>query len=208
MKNTEYHPDWQNNRIKFLIDKYGFPYFNNKKILELGSHNGYIGNFFREMCAANVLSVEGRAENIKKINKDYPHLPVIMSNLDVGEWMFGKWDIIINFGLLYHLEKYHSEHLSNCINNCDTMFLESVIFDSQTNEIHLKEEIGEDQSLSCIGGVPSTSFVENVFQNHNCKFEKYCDPKLNGNDHIYDWIDSNSRLHHSRSRRFWIVNRL
>lgn len=206
MKNTEYHPDWQNNRIKFLIEKYGLSFFNGKKILELGSYNGYIGNYFREVCGANVLSVEGRSENVKKINDDYPQLPVIVSNLDIDEWIFGKWDIIINFGLLYHLEKYHIQNLSNCISNCNIMFLESVIFDSEYSELYTRKEIGNDQSLSTFGGVPSPSFVENIFETHNCKFERCFDGRLNGNGHVYDWQYTNSKVHYDNTRRFWIVS--
>jgi hypothetical protein len=205
MKNTDYHSDWQNNRIKFLIDTYGHSFFENKKILELGSHNGYIGNYFIEKCGANVLSVEGRKENVKKINDDYPNLPVIVSNLDVNEWIFGKWDIIINFGLFYHLEKCHTQHLVNCINNCNIMFFESVIFDSKYNEIFFTNENGSDQSLTNIGGNPSTSFVENIFQIHNCKYEKNCSASFNGDLHCYDWVDSNSRKLDRYNRRFWTV---
>ena len=80
MKNTEYHSDWQNNRIKFLIDTYGHSFFENKKILELGSHNGYIGNYFIEKCGANVLSVEGRKENVKKINDEGVEIEIDLTN--------------------------------------------------------------------------------------------------------------------------------
>lgn len=206
MKQTEYHSNWQNNRVKFLIERYGIEFFKGKSILELGSHNGYIGNYFREICGSNVFSVEGRAENVKKISENYPELPVITYDLDTPNWPFAKFDIIINFGLLYHLHNHHNAHLVNCIKNCKMMFLETVIFDSDGSEIFFRREDGVDQSLSCYGGTPSTSFVENVFNEQKCKFEKIVDGRLNGDIHTYDWPDLNSKIYRDNTRRFWIVN--
>lgn len=206
MKQSNYHSEWQNARIKYLIDTYGVDFFKNKTILELGSCNGYIGNYFREVCGAKVFSVEGRAENAKSIQEDYPQLPILTYNLDTPDWVFAKFDIIINFGLLYHLENHHKQHLTNCIKNCKIMFLESVIFDSDYNEIYIRNEVGFDQSLTLHAGVPSTSFIENIFVENNCKFEKIVDGRLNGGGHVYDWTDSNSRLDINYIRRFWIVN--
>ncbi len=43
-------------------------------------------------------------ENVEKIKEYYPELNVQQYDLDTNSWEFGKWDIIINFGLYYHLE--------------------------------------------------------------------------------------------------------
>jgi cyclopropane fatty-acyl-phospholipid synthase-like methyltransferase len=206
MKNTEYHSNWQNNRIKFLVDTYGPGFFENKKILELGSYNGYIGNYFREIYGAKVFSVEGRADNSKQIKENYPELSVITYDLDTPDWAFSKFDIIINFGLFYHLHNHHKSHLVNCIKNCTIMFFETVTFDSDVNELFFRREEGFDQSLSYYGGTPSTSFVENIFNEQQCKFQKIVDGKLNGDGHTYDWPDLNSKVYIDNARRFWIVN--
>lgn len=205
MKDTTYHPDWQKNRIDFILNFYSPDFFKNKKILELGSCNGYIGNYFAEVLKSDVTSVEGREENVNKIKGDYPLLKVECFNLDTDEWNFGKYDVIINFGLFYHLEKHHEKHLTNCINNCDLMFFESVIYDSYDPEIFFRNEIGFDQSLTDIGGTPSASFVENIFTKTNCKYERYEDQKLNGGCHHYDWEIKNSKQLDQYARKFWIV---
>lgn len=206
MKETDYHPEWQKNRIQFVISKYGEDFFKGKNILELGPCNGYIGEYFRNL-GANVLSVEGRQSNIDTIKHNYPSLNVIKGDLDTPEWLYGKYDIIINFGLLYHLEKYHAEHLTNCIKNCNLMFLESVIFNSHKNEIFKIKRIGFDQSLSEVDGYPSQKFVENIFKNLGIyDYKMYTDSSLNGGAHVYDWPLTGDREFHVSTRRFWIVN--
>jgi hypothetical protein len=104
---SNYFGNLQNNRIKFMLDKYGSDFFKDKKILELGSHNGYIGNFFQKELGADVTCVEGRFENVMLMYFDYPNLKIVQKNMDSKDWDLGKFDIIINFGLYYHLEFFH-----------------------------------------------------------------------------------------------------
>ena len=206
IKETNYHPDWQRNRIEFILSKYPKEFFQGKRILELGAYNGYIGAYFSTL-GADVHCVEGRVENVVNIKNDYPQLKAELADLDTSEWIWGHYDIIINFGLYYHLEKFHREHLNNCINNCDVMFFETVIFDSNDDTIYFRQEEGDDQSLTPIAGTPSTSHIENIFNQHPITFEKFSDKALNGGYHNYDWVDSGSNIYNLWTRRFWIVNK-
>lgn len=207
---TKYHADWQTNRINFILSYYPKEFFEGKRILELGAYNGYIGAYFSEM-GADVFCLEGREENINNIKTDYPFLKVEQANLDTDIWNWGEWDIIINFGLYYHLEKFHKKHLINCINNSKLMFFETLIFDSYDNEIFFRDESNDkfykDQSLSDIGGTPSTKYVEDIFDylSNKITYKKYTDKILNGNCHHYDWIDKNSKVFDKFARRFWII---
>lgn len=205
IRDSWYHPEWQTNRIKFILSKYSEDFFKGKRILELGSCSGYIGAYFKSI-GADVLSVEGRAENVEKIKEYYPELNVQQYNLDTNIWEFGKWDIIINFGLYYHLENFHKEHLENCINNCDLMFFETVIYDSLEETLYVRDESGYDQSLSKSAGTPTTLYVENIFKRNNKNYEKFKDSSLNAYHHFYDWEDTNNNVFHQNQRRFWIVN--
>lgn len=204
MKPSKYHPEWQINRINFIIDLYGKDFFRNKRILELAPCNGFIGNYFQEL-QSEVKCIEGRHENLLSIKDNYPNLNVIQFDLDTPDWTFGSWDIIINFGLLYHLQNYHEQHLINCIKNCKLLFLESVIFDSHDAEIFYRNEHGFDQSLTGLGGTPSTKWIEDVLQKCNCNYTKYSSSSLNGGPHYYDWIDKNSKILDCHARRFWII---
>ena len=46
------------------------------------------------------------------------------------------------------------------------MFFETVIYDSFEDEIYFRQEEGIDQSLTPLGGTPSTSYVENILSNN------------------------------------------
>lgn len=203
IKRSWYRPEWQEARVEFILNIYGADFFKGKRILELGSCSGYIGAFFKNL-GADVLAVEGRDENIEKIKLNYPDLNVVKFDLDTPNWEFGKWDIIINFGLFYHLEKYHTEHLENCLKNCDMMFFESVIYDSPNDELYFYTEYGFDQSLSNVGGNPTTSFVENIFKKNNFVYTKIITSVLNKENHFYDWVDTYNNVFNRFQRRFWI----
>jgi hypothetical protein len=200
----EYHPNWQKNRIKFLLSKYDPSFFEGKTILELGPYNGYIGEQFRNI-GASVTCVEGRNSNIHNISEKFPNLTVILGDLDTSHWNYGKYDIIINFGVFYHLEKHHSEHLENCIKNCNIMFFESVIFDSFDSEINYKDTKGDDQSLSGVDGTPSQKYIEDIFIKNNCNYSVQINSSLNGDGHMYDWVAEGDKKYNNMKRRFWIV---
>jgi 2-polyprenyl-3-methyl-5-hydroxy-6-metoxy-1,4-benzoquinol methylase len=206
MKQTTYHPDWQINRINFILSKYPKEFFKGKRILEVGAYNGYIGAYFNAL-GAEVHCLEGRLENVVKIKNDYPQITAEVANLDTDEWVWGDWDIIINFGLYYHLEKFHKEHLNNCIQNCKILFFETVVYDSSESEIYFRQEDGDDQSLTLIGGTPSTSYVENIFNESNVTYKKYTDPFLNNYQHKYDWPDTGFKIFNQFHRRLWIVQK-
>jgi hypothetical protein len=206
MKSSLYWETWQNNRINYVLSKYGKEFFKGKKILELGPFNGYIGSVFQSL-GADVKLVEGREKNVERIKSNYPNLNVECADLDTQDWNWGTFDIIINFGLFYHLEKFHKEHLVNCVNKCNLLFFESVIYDSFENELFLREESGHDQSMSDVGGIPTTSFIESIFQQEGVSYEKICVPELGDGNHHYDWIDLNTKKIDPFARRFWIAKK-
>lgn len=207
MKESTYASAWQKNRVDYILSLYDPAFFKHKTILELGAHNGWIGNYFAEEFGSIVTSVEGRQELVDQIKVNYPLLNDVQCvNLDCENWNFGKYDIIINFGLYYHLQSFHEKHLINCIDNSNLIFFESVIYDSNDSEIYFRNESGIDQSLSDVGGTPSTSYIENILSNKNCSFQKHISDKLNALPHHYDWKDANTKCFDGWARRFWVIN--
>jgi cyclopropane fatty-acyl-phospholipid synthase-like methyltransferase len=205
IKDSWYHSDWQNARLKFILSKYSSDFFKGKRILELGACNGYFSAYFQSI-GAETLAVEGRMENIQKIKEYYPELNVKQSDLDTDDWQWGKWDMIVNFGLYYHLDKYHIKHLENCLDNSEIMLFETVVYDSNKSELYFRDESGYDQSLTNRGGNPTTSFVEDIFKSKGKEYEIFKTNELNGNGHFYDWEDTGNNIFHQNQRRFWIVN--
>jgi hypothetical protein len=202
----DYHPEWQMNRIKYILKNYPDTFWKDKKVLELGSFNGVIGNHFRRL-GANVLSIEGRMDNVNNIKKSFPELNIIQSDLDTKGWHFGKFDVIINFGLIYHLENYHNENIINCINNCEILFLETVVYDSDESTKFRNNEGGIDQSLSDVAYIPTRKYIEEIFEKLNISYTIHNNPEINGGGHYYDWIENNSGTSTGCNRRFWIIKK-
>lgn len=196
---TTYHPKWQKNRIEFLAKRLGVETLKDKTVADLGSHNGYIGNWFSEQGAI-VTCIEGRKGHCEAIKANFPHMTVIQADLDSPKWTFGKFDIILNMGLLYHLEKFHAEHLINCIANCNLMVLETVITEGKEPLIKRQEEKGEDQSLSDVGGDPTIAWVEKVLQDNGCTFTREVKEIKGAGPHHYTEAPTDRF-----SRCMWIV---
>jgi len=201
-----YHKEWFIKRFTYLLNRYPAEFFSGKTILDLGANWGDIHNFFTDL-GAHVTSVEGRQENIDKAKETYPDSDIILYDLDTPKWPWGKFDIIINFGLYYHLEHFHKEHLQNCLKHCDLMFFETVVYDSFESELYWRTEEGFDQSLTSRSGTPSTSYVEDILTLERCKFEKISDEALNApsNHHTYSWEDTGQKVYEQHSRRMWII---
>lgn len=205
IENSNYNKDWQENRIRFILSLYNESFFKGKKILELGAFNGDIGNYFTKL-GSDVTCVEGLYSNYQLMCEKYPNIKSINCDLDKEEWEFGKFDIIINFGLFYHLEKNHNKHLKNCLDNCDLLFFESVILDSSDSKLHFRNEFGVDQSLSEVGGTPTSKYVEDIFIESNVKYKRYDDIRLDSSPHNYSWLEEDSNIFDGYKRRFWKVN--
>ena len=133
---TNYFAYWQYSRFNFILNKFPENYFKEKTILELGAFNGFIGSKFGEL-GAHVTAVEGRKENCALIKKQPSIKKVICADLDTPDWNFGQFDIIINFGLLYHLKSHHEKLINNCIDNSSLMFLESLPPSSENKYFNL-----------------------------------------------------------------------
>jgi hypothetical protein len=206
IENSDYNKEWQENRIKLILSLYDESFFKGKKILELGAFHGDIGNYFSKL-GADVTCVDGLRSNYVVMRNKYPNVKSINGDLDTSDWDFGKFDIIINFGLFYHLEENHEAHLKNCLNNCDLLFFESVILDSNDSKIYYREESGIDQSLSEVGGTPSAKYVEDIFANFDVNHKRYDDVMLDSYPHSYSWPDMNTGIHDGYKRRFWIVSK-
>lgn len=201
----DFHFYWQEARVKFVLKLFEEEYFKNKTVLELAPCNGYIGNEFLKLGSI-VTGIEGRQEHCDVMKEEVPGMTIICADLDTPDWPWGRFDVIINWGLYYHLEKYHRDHLINCIKNCDLLLFESVIYDSPNPELIFRDEIGPEQSLSDKGGSPSTSYMENIFKECNKKFTKYSPLELSVGGHDYTWEDG-TYLNEQPviRRRFWVV---
>ena len=216
-QNGLFHPsyeDWRIKRINKIFEMYGIDYFKNKNILELGGGHGDIGAFLAEL-GANVVCLDGRKQNVifanlkhRKVN----NLKCLQFNLEDDFSEFGRFDLIINFGLIYHLKNV-DKHLNCCFKMSDDIFLETVVSDSTDpyKIFYVKENINKDEeALEGTGSRPSPFYIERIAQENNFEAIRYFSADLNSGVFVYDWPHRNdNRLGENwRLRRFWRLKKM
>jgi 2-polyprenyl-3-methyl-5-hydroxy-6-metoxy-1,4-benzoquinol methylase len=186
---------WKIRRIDKILELYGIDYFKNKSVLELGCGHGDIGAFFAEL-GANVLCLDGRAQSVNFANlkhRKVNNFKCLQCNLENDFTEFGKFDLIINFGLLYHLKNV-TEHLNYCFKMSDDIMLETAVCDSADpyKIFFFDEEKDIDvNALEGIGSRPSPFFIERIAQENNFEGIRYFSADLNYDNFFYDWEHKN-----------------
>ncbi|MCZ2224453.1 MAG: methyltransferase domain-containing protein [Chitinophagales bacterium] len=199
------YSEWNNKKIKAILDFYGHKFFYMKKILDVGAGHGDIGGFFSRL-GAEVTSVDARQEHLKLIVKKYPNIKIIKSDLD-GEWIFnGKpYDIIFDLGVLCHLLNVENHIRNICKSTCH-LVLETTVCDSlDTSKIQQVNENKDafDLSFNGIGSRPSTALIERLLTENNMNFIRIDNVKLNADKYKYDWQEKNNNECDFYKRRIW-----
>jgi hypothetical protein len=197
--------DWQLNRLRFVVRLFGRDFFKGKKILEMGSYQGGITQMFHNL-GANITGVEGSDTNLSLAQSRYPHLNFVHGDCEKIDWEFeDHYDIIIHWGLLYHL-KYPERSVKVCLRHTDRMFLESLVVDRSSPELFFVKEDNitlPDQALNGEGARPSPSYVEEILHGH--RYMRFDTPELNSRyQPFYDHPVGDTGEDH---RRFWIVEK-
>jgi SAM-dependent methyltransferase len=214
-----YYDDWQKNRINKIEQIFGKEYFKDKTILEVACGYGDIGKYFRENLGSNVTFAEGRKEHLPFIMENNPGSKVIELNQE-NLWDLGeKFDIVIHFGVTYHLDNWKQDFECAMNHAKSVMIYETEIADSKNpfGEFKFKDIDGYDQALSesKICTRPSAAYVENEIQRLGGTFVRYDDADLNANIHTYSWelsgaADTNPDYNRSSGvgmRRFWSIKK-
>jgi len=208
-----YH-DWQTRRIDKLLELYGVDWFIGRSILELGCGHAEIAAFFADL-GAEVLAVDGRAKNINYArlrHRDVSRLSFAVHDLEDDFSQLGQFDLIINFGLLYHLRDVGA-HLRRCFALTNEMVLESVVCDSSDPDLVLLREENpgiDEESLRGVGSRPSPFFIERIAAEEGFDVERIFSSDLNsGQQFCYDWEHRNDGSANDDfiNRRFWRFRR-
>jgi SAM-dependent methyltransferase len=202
---------WKIRRIDKILEVYGIDFFKNKNVLELGCGHGDIGAFFAEL-GANVLCLDGRAQSVTLANlkhRKVNNFKCLQFNLENDFTEFGKFDLIINFGLLYHLKNV-TDHLNYCFKMSDDIMLETAVCDSTDPYKIVFYDENKDidtNALEGIGSRFSPFFIERIAQENNFEGIRYFSADLNCEGFLYDWEQKNDDpdcriLHLRRCWRF------
>lgn len=202
------YTEWTYKRIKFIMDHFGYPFFRNKKILDLGCGHGDVGASFYRL-GADVTCVDIRDDNLQITTKKYQGIKTKRANLD-REWPFDKVDVIMDLGLLCHLFNYEA-HLKNACRSTNILILETAVCDSDDPELCImgsEDPHAKDKSFSGTSSRPTAAKIEKILINAGMNFKRMDTNKLNSKDHIYDWSVSNSNNIDIGKRRLWIANKI
>jgi SAM-dependent methyltransferase len=131
-----------------------------KRVVDVGCGVGHLAQFFVEQ-GCDVLCVDGRAQNIARLQQLYPGLRARVCDLESDDVAaLGRFDVVFAYGLLYHLENPFRA-LRRLGGLCDGILLiETVVTDHDLPIVRLAEETSTySQALRNIGSRPTPSFV-------------------------------------------------
>ncbi|HTS24401.1 MAG TPA: class I SAM-dependent methyltransferase, partial [Bryobacteraceae bacterium] len=129
-----------------------------KRVLEVGCGTGELGQAF-VAAGCRVLSVDGRPEYIEELGRRFPGRQALV--MDLENWVpaqLGRFDMVLCFGLLYHLAR-PAEFLASCSRLAPELYLETVVSDAFEPVCPLVLEEGSDQACSGMGCRPSPAWL-------------------------------------------------
>lgn len=208
MFNDKYF-DWNQKRIKTIIDFYGPKFFFYKRLLDLGcGHADISGALYR--LGADITAVDARQNHLQMVKKKFPQIKTIQADLDAAWPFFGKsFDITLDLGLLCHLAEWE-EQLKRVCASTTHLVLETAVCDTEDPfcNIKIKEDKGQyDLSFNGMGCRPSAAGIERVLNECGMNFRRIDNAKLNSGPYKYDWLPQYKGECNFYHRRLWFCVR-
>lgn len=197
-----HYEEWRNARL-FVMDKYlGHDFFTGKSVLELGCGYGDIGAAISQRGGIVTCS-DARAEHIEVLKAKHATVRTRIDDLDKPLKYCPSFDVIVHFGVLYHLRDAR-ENLLDVAKYCNYLILETEVCDSSEEFAIATPENGYDQAFNAVGTRPSPSLVEKYLNEAGFHFQMIMDKDMNAEFHMYTWEITNSKTWRHGLRRFWI----
>ena len=198
-----HYENWRKSRLDTIKSYLGKDCFNGKTVLELGCFTGEIGNAISTL-GGKVTACDARLEHVETVRKHFPHINAFVLDCDGSFELPQNYDIIINFGMLYHLNNVQDSILS-LAGKCKLLLLETEVCDSSNPDCILKQpEKGLDQAFHGLGSRPSEKYIEKCLRLADYDYKLIKDPQLNSGQHVYDWEINHTQTYRHGLRRFWI----
>jgi len=139
--------------------------------VDAGCGVGFFSQTLAE-CDLNVCGFDGRQENVTEAQLRFPRLPFEQGDIEERTILeLGRFDLVLCFGLLYHLESplLAIRNLRGLTEKC--LLLESMCLPEEKASMLLREEPNqEDQSLSDVAWCPSEGSLVKML--YRAGFEK------------------------------------
>jgi SAM-dependent methyltransferase len=160
---ARYYRESQLTRLMNLFAHVDLERWKGLKVLEVGSGLGDLGNAFTQL-GFDVTSTDGRPEHVESM-KARGRKSFVLDLDSTGVDEAGDYDIVLAFGVLYHLAR-PEEFLRSCGKRAKVLLLETAVCDRTEPMVHwLKEPQGwrgTDQALLGQACRPSPSWVEGI----------------------------------------------
>lgn len=196
--------DWNQKKIKSIIDFYGPKFIYFKKILDLGCGHGDIGGaLFR--LGAEVTGVDARQDHIKMAQKKFPGIKFLTADVERGFPINKNFDIILDLGLLCHVKDYEN-HLREICKKTTHLVLETAVCDSIDDKLSININENKaliDHAINGVGSRPSVAAIERVLTECGMTFKRVDSNKLNSGSYVYDWYPSYNNSVDFNKRRMW-----
>jgi len=209
-----HHPDWQINRINFIITKYYQYFAKSNDLVNMGALYGDLSFLIKQKFShISCLNEEGREKNIitgTKKYQDFEWSQINYEDCDLNN--LTKADIVFNMGLFYHLNPTRAKDvLLASINRAKKIvFFETEVIDCDNESCFLTTSgtvNDEDQALSEKEIKPSISLINDVLEEAGYDYDFIQSPELNGGIHTYDWKIKNKKTWKRGRRKFWVIKK-
>ncbi len=132
-----------------------------KSVVDVGCGVGHLSKILADM-GGEVLCVDGRKENIAKLQELYPGRKAMVVDVETDALMeLGKFDVVFCYGLLYHLADplgFIGRAAAICR---EWLIIETCIMDAEGPVVRLVPEDAANfsQALGSMGCRPSSAYV-------------------------------------------------
>lgn len=209
---------WRITRIAKLESMFGKEWFAGKHILELACAHGNIGLYLKQL-GATVTFADARQEHLDIVLKKDPSATTILINQDTSWNINQHFDLILHFGVLYHIDNWRQD-LASVIQHSNLILLESAVANTtRLFDYKITEEYeGGQNAFGGIGSMPSASSIEDCLTKLGVTYTRHDDATMNTRRYIYDWVASDQDLSNVSAssfedlplyggRRFWVITR-
>lgn len=201
--------DWNQKRIKGIVDYYGYKFFYGKKLADLGcGHADMSGVLYR--LGSDITAVDARQDHLKIVTKKFPGIKTVKGNLD-GPWPFHgqNFDVVMDLGLICHLAAFEN-HLKVVCSSTTYLVLETAVCDSDDPYKCIQVPEGKevyDLSYNGMGCRPSAAAIERVLAECHMSFKRVDNARFNSGDYVYDWQPKNDGSTSISKRRIWFCTK-
>jgi SAM-dependent methyltransferase len=201
--------EWNQKRIKAIVEYYGHQFFLKKKILDLGCGHGDISGVLHRL-GSDVTAVDARQDHLKMVGKKYNGVKTVRADLDQS-WPFHNktFDLTLDLALLFHLNNFE-EHLKAVCASSNYLVLETAILDSDDPNACLVRPDNKnayDGSFNGFSSQVSAANIERVLTQCGMNFQRLDKVKFNSTPYVYDWHSRNDKSFDINKRRIWFCIR-